>query len=342
MKNMKAALLHEYGQDLQIEEVSTPEPQAGQVLVRVDTCGVCHSDLHLARGQWPRFHNLISLPIILGHEVTGRITALGPEVQGLAEDDRVGVSWFHHTCDRCENCRRDLEVYCDRPQITGVTVNGGFGEYILAWASHVIPIPDTLSADTVAPLFCAGGTVYSALSKVSMDESKRLAVWGVGGLGHLAVQLGRQAGAQVTAVDLDRDKLELAQRSGARHGVLVEEAAEWFRDPRHQVDAVIVCATAIEAYRSALESLRKGGILLLVGLPAGPLPWGAGDLVRSGARIFPSRVSSRRELRELMDLAAAGAVHCDTATFPLAEINRIFSDLDRGKILGRAVIDFRA
>ena len=199
---MKVALLEKFGQPLVVRETPDPVPGPGQVVIRVEACGVCHSDLHIARGEWEHFKSFMSLPVIPGHEAAGRIVRIGPEVSGLREGDAVGVPWFHHTCGQCEYCRQDLEVYCEAPQITGVTVNGGLAEYLLAWASHVIPIPKGLSWSQAAPLFCAGATVYSALRKVKLDRSAHLGVWGVGGLGHLAVQLGKLKGAQVTAVDL--------------------------------------------------------------------------------------------------------------------------------------------
>lgn len=335
---MRAALLQEFGKPLTIQEVPPPTPGPGQVVLRVEACGVCHSDLHIARGEWERFKTFMSLPIVLGHEVAGRIVEIGSGVTDFRDGDTVGVPWFHHTCGRCNYCRQDLEVFCDTPAITGVTVNGGLAEYVLAWASHAIPIPAEIYLEEAAPLFCAGGTIYSALRKVKLDPSIRVAVWGVGGLGHLAIQLAKHSGAPVTAVDVAADKLDLARKLGAAETIEAHRSLEWFEDPQHQVDVALVCATSIEAYQGALKCLRKNGALLVVGLPSKPLSFLPQDLVRSGARIFPSRVSSRRELRELLVLAAQGAVHSQIRTYPLAEINQVLDLLEAGKVLGRAVI----
>ena len=283
----------------------------------------------------------MSLPVVPGHEVAGRIVRLGPETTGLGEGDAVGVPWFHHTCGQCEYCERDMEVFCDRPAITGVTVNGGLAEYLLAWATHVIPIPSKLSLGEAAPLFCAGATVYSALRKVRIDESVRLGIWGMGGLGLLAVQLGKHWGAQVTAVDLVPDRLQVASDLGADVVASAGRAAEWFQDPAHKVDVALVCATSIEAYHSALESLRKSGVLLAVGLPPHPFNWMPSHLIRSGVTITPSRVSSREELREILSLAVQQGLDSQVHFHPLEKINEVMDLLGGSAMSGRAVIQFK-
>ena len=338
---MKAAILKEFGQPLAIEAVGKPVPGPGQVLVQVAACGVCHTDVHLARGEWEGFKSRMSLPVVLGHEVAGRVVGLGPEVTRFGEGDPVGVSWFHHTCGRCTYCLQDLEVFCDVPAITGVTVNGGFAEYLLAWESHAIPIPKGLPLSEAAPLFCAGGTVFSALGKVELRESDHLAVWGVGGLGHFAIQLARRSGVRITAVDLASSKLQLAEELGADVTVLASQATQWFREAENRVDIALVCADSVEAYQAALQSLRKNGVLLVVGLPSSPLVLSVGDLVRAGTRVVPSRVSSRQELRELLELATAGAVHSRIHRHRLEEINEVMARLADGSISGRAVIEFQ-
>lgn len=336
---MKAALLKQFGQPLFLEEIPDPVPGPGQVVVQVEACGVCHSDLHIARGEWEGFRLFMRLPVVPGHEVAGTVVRTGPG-SDLREGDRVGVPWFHHTCGECFYCRRDQEVYCERPSITGVTVHGGFAEYLLAWCSHAIPLPEELSCREAAPLFCAGATVYSALRKVPL-KSARLGIWGLGGLGHLGVQLGKLEGAHVTAVDPVPEKCRLAQTLGADEVVSVEEAKEWFSDPRRKVDVALVCAPVLEAFQSAFRSLRKEGVLLIVGLPGEPFPWSAGDLVRAGVRLIPSRVSSRRELRKLLQLAAAGRIRCAVEEHPLEEINRLLEDLAQGRGIRRAVVRCR-
>src|SRR5689334_8262613 len=150
---MKAARLHEFAKPLHIDDVATPEPGAGQVLIRISACGACHSDVHLAQGEWEGFKSRMPMPLILGHEVAGIVVRTGADVRRLHEGDAVGIPWFYYTCGDCEYCRKDLEVFCDIPQITGVTVHGGFAEYIVAWDTHAIPLPKGLPLAEVAPLF---------------------------------------------------------------------------------------------------------------------------------------------------------------------------------------------
>jgi alcohol dehydrogenase, propanol-preferring len=335
---MRAALLREFGKPLVLDEVKTPEPAAGQVLVRIEACGACHSDVHIANGEWEGFKSRMPMPIILGHEVAGTVVKTGPGVQRLHEGDAIGVPWFYFTCGGCEYCLTDLEVFCDAPQITGVTVHGGFAEYMVAWETHTIPIPRGLHLTEAAPLFCAGGTVFSALAKVKLHDSVHLGVWGAGGLGHYGIQLGKLAGSRVTAVDLRLEKLDAAKLLGADVAVSAEAATEWFKEPVNKVDVALVCATSAEAYQSAFHSLKRNGVMLIVGIPSRPLSWMAGDLIRSGIRIVPSRVASRAELRDLVRLAASGAIHSEVHTHPLDEINDVMERLAAGKILGRAVV----
>jgi len=335
---MKAALLQEFGKPLVIADRRDPEPVPGQILIRVEACGLCHSDLHLARGDWEGFKARMPIPAILGHEVAGRVAQLGVGSTRFREGDRVGVPWFHWTCGACSYCESDLEVFCDRSEITGVTVDGGFAEYLAAWESHVIPIPETLTQEQAAPLFCAGATVWSALRKLDLDNSFHLGVWGVGGLGQYAIQLGKLAGARISAVDILPARLEMAREHGDDVAVAAASEDDWFAVPEHRVDAALVCATAANAYESAFRCLRKNGVLLVVGLPSRPLSWTAGDLVRSGIRIIPSRVASRRQIAELLGIAAQGKIRSPVERFRLDDINTALARLEQGTLAGRAVI----
>jgi propanol-preferring alcohol dehydrogenase len=335
---MRAALLCEFGKPLVLDEVPIAEPGFGQVLVRVVACGACHSDVHVADGEWEAFKPRMPKPVILGHEVAGTVAKTGPGVKRLREGDPVGIPWFYYTCGECEYCRKDLEVFCDIPQVTGVTVHGGFAEYIIAWESHAIPIPKAVPLDQAAPLFCAGGTVFSALRKVEINDATHLGVWGAGGLGHYAIQLGKLAGAQVTAIDLHPEKLDAAKKLGADAALSAEAARHWFKEPRNKADVAIVCATAVEAYQAAFHGLRRNGVMLVVGIPSKPLSWMAGDLIRSGVRVVPSRVASRAELHDLLNIAAAGSIHSEIRAYPLDEVNLVMRRLGAGEIFGRAVI----
>src|SRR5713101_1903334 len=212
---MKAAVLHSFKTPLSLEEVARPEAGADEVLIKVEVCGVCHSDLHVADGDWSQLAGIVKRPLILGHEVVGTIVEAGSAVHGVKVGDRVGVPWIHWTCGKCEFCREGNENLCVRQQITGVTEDGGYAEFVKAPASHTLKIPDGVSSAEAAPLFCAGVTVCRALKQAKVVSGQRLAVFGVGGLGHLAVQIGREMGAEVTAIDITEEKLALAKSLGA-------------------------------------------------------------------------------------------------------------------------------
>lgn len=338
-KTMRAALLHQFGEALNLEEVLRPEPAAGEVLLEVEACGVCHSDLHIARGDWPNFAKMIHFPLILGHEVVGRVVELGAGVDAQLDGARVGVPWIYWTCGECVACKDGRENICKSRAITGVSVNGGYAEYMLAKASHVIPVPQELSAAERAPLFCAGVTVYRALQQAKAAAGQRIAVYGAGGLGHLAIQIAKAIGAEVIAVDINDEKLELAREAGASqtfNAAKVKAAAEIAS--AGGADVVLVAAGTKAAYDSAFTSIRPGGTVLIVGLPPEPLSVDAGLLVRNEARVIGSAVGTRQDVRETLALAAAGKLHCRTESRPLERVNDVLEAMHRGELLGRVVL----
>src|SRR5271156_2682766 len=212
---MKAAVLHEFKKPLAMEEVERPKLQDDDVLIEVEACGVCHSDLHVADGDWTQLAGIVKKPVILGHEIAGRVVEKGEAVRELKIGDRVGVPWVYWTCGECEFCREGNENLCVKQKITGVTVDGGFAEFVKAPASHALKIPDNLSFVDAAPLFCAGVTVYRALHRAKIRPGQRLAIFGIGGLGQLAIQIGTELGAIVTAIDISTEKLSYARALGA-------------------------------------------------------------------------------------------------------------------------------
>jgi len=216
---MKAAFVKQVTEPLQVEETAIPEPEADEVLLKVEASGVCHSDLHLANGDWPRLMKIVKMPLIPGHEVVGRVVKKGEQVSELDLGDRVGVAWVHWTCGECEVCKAGLENLCPSQTVTGASVDGGYAEYMKAKASHAIKVPGNLSSDEAAPLFCAGVTVYRAIKNSKIEPGQRVAIFGVGGLGHLAVQVAKTYGAEVIAVDITDEKLELARSCGADHTI---------------------------------------------------------------------------------------------------------------------------
>jgi propanol-preferring alcohol dehydrogenase len=336
---VKAAILREFKERLIIDDAPVPEAGPDEVLIKVEACGVCHSDLHLAEGDWSQLRAIIKLPLILGHEVVGRITARGESVGAPEVGARVGVAWIHWSCGECEICKEGMENLCPAQIITGGTVDGGYAQFIKAKASHVVKVPEILKSDEAAPLFCAGVTVYRAIKRAGVKPGSRVAVFGVGGLGHLAIQIVRAFGAEVMAVDVSEDKLEFARTLGAD---LTFNATD--RDTVKQIrrsgrpHTAIVASASNAAYDTAFSVLRPGGTLTVVGLPAEPLSFAAIAMVAAEARIIASAVGTRADLREVLDLAAAGKVRCRVETRPLGQINEILQEMRAGKLTGRTVV----
>ena len=336
---MKAAILHELKRPLTIEEVVQPKPAAHEVLIEVEACGVCHSDLHVADGDWPQLVPIIKTPLILGHEIAGRVVEKGASVKHLGVGDRVGVPWVHWTCGECEFCREGNENLCVKQQITGVTVDGGYAEFVKAPASHALKIPDGLPCIDAAPLFCAGVTVYRALQHAKIQAGQRLAVFGVGGLGHLAVQIGRELGAIVTAVDVSEEKLAHARSFGASVA-LNASTSNVVKELRRAggVHAALVTSAAKAAYDTAFPCVRPGGILLAVGLPSESICFPPILMAALELRIQASSVGTRRDMGELLAMAAAGKVRCQVTTRPLARVNEVLEQLRHGQVSGRMVL----
>ncbi|HKP84645.1 MAG TPA: zinc-dependent alcohol dehydrogenase, partial [Blastocatellia bacterium] len=262
---MKAAIVRQYKQPLQIEETEKPAPGPDEVLIKVETCGVCHSDLHIAEGDWPPLLKVIKNPVIPGHEVVGRVVEKGEAVDNLEIGDRVGVAWVHWTCGVCELCREGRENLCQRQMITGATVDGGYAEFMKAKATHVMKVPDSLSSEEAAPFFCAGVTVYRAIKNAGIEPGQRVAIFGIGGLGHLAVQIARAFGAEVIAVDIAEDKLDLARSLGA--GAAINAAtSDAVKEIRKLGGAhvAVVTSGAKAAYDSAFYATRSSGTLVVV------------------------------------------------------------------------------
>jgi len=336
---MKAAVLHAFKTPLSLEEVARPQIGADDVLIEVEVCGVCHSDLHVADGDWTQLAGIVKKPLILGHEIVGRVVERGAAVQSIQVGERVGVPWVQWTCGQCEFCREGNENVCLQQRITGVTVDGGYAEYAKAPASHVVKIPDTLPSEQAAPLLCAGVTVHRALKQAKIRAGQRLAVFGVGGLGHIAVQIGRAAGAEVTAIDISEEKLALAKSLGAAR-TLNAATSNVVKEVRGSggVHVAIVTSAAKSAYDMAFYCVRPTGTLLAVGLPAEDISFPAILMAAGEIQIKASAVGTREDLREVLALGAAGKVHCQVTTRPLAEVQEVLGQLSRGEISGRVAL----
>ena len=336
---MKAAVLQEFKRPLMIQEVDPPKLSDEEVLIQIEACGVCHSDLHVADGDWPQFARIVKKPLILGHEICGRVVERGASVRELRVGDRVGVAWLHWSCGECDFCREGNENLCIRQKITGLSVDGGYAEFVKAPASHALKMPEGLAPAQAAPLFCAGVTVYRALKQAKIARGQRLAVFGIGGLGHIAVQMGKALGADVIAIDVAEDKLALAQSLGASRAFNAASMAL----AKHMreiggVHAALVTSAAKAAYDAAFNCVRPSGILLVVGLPAENISFPAILMAAREIRLQASAVGTRQDLRETLAMAAENKVHCEVSERPLAQVNEVMDDLRNGRIAGRMVL----
>jgi propanol-preferring alcohol dehydrogenase len=268
------------------------------------------------------------------------VVGIGSGVRDLKPGDRVGVPWIHWTCGECEFCRAGYENLCSKQKITGCTVDGGYAEFIKAPASHATRIPDAISAVEAAPLFCAGVTVYRAIKQAQLAPGQRLAVFGVGGLGHLAIQIAKELGYEITAVDVSDDKLEFATSLGAARA-LNASSTNVVKELRRagSMHAALVTSGSKAAYDTAFACVRPTGTLLVVGLPPeisfAPIMMAAKEI-----HVQASAVGTRQDVKETLAMAAAGKLHCQVSTRRLDEINTIFDEMKAGKIAGRVVLAF--
>ncbi|MEP7337539.1 MAG: zinc-dependent alcohol dehydrogenase [Acidobacteriota bacterium] len=339
---MKAAVLHALAEPLSVEDLAVPVPGAGEVLVKVVACGVCHSDLHLARGEWDLLKPITKLPLVLGHEVTGTVSAIGDGVEDFAIGDRVGVPWLHYTCGECEYCLAGRETLCAKQQITGVTVDGGFAEFVKAKATHTAKLPGNLDFAEAAPLLCAGLTVHHAMRDADVKAGQRIAIFGIGGLGHLAVQLAKARGAEVVAVDVADDKLELARECGADHTINAA-TTQAYKEVKKLGGAHVAMVTSGSkaAYETALRSLRRGGTLSIVGMAPEPISLSTVAMVSGEYRIVASAVGTRADLREVLQFAAEGKIKCRIERRSFDQVGNVLEEMGEGRLLGRVVMTFQ-
>ncbi len=340
-QKMKAAVVHEFGKPLRLEEVSVPRPDSGQILVRVAASGVCHTDLHAANGDWPVKP---ALPFIPGHEGVGHVAAVGSEVTNLKEGDRVGVPWLHSACGLCEFCLAGWETLCPRQQNTGYSVNGGFAEYVLAPAAYVGHVPKNLDFESAAPILCAGVTTYKGLKETNTKPGQWVVIVGVGGLGHVAVQYAKAMGLHVAAVDVSDEKLALAKRLGAEltANAATEDAAAVIQKQVGGAHGVLVTAVSPKIFRQSIDMLRRGGTCVLVGLPPGDFPAPIFEVVLKRLTVRGSIVGTRKDLEESLQFAAEGKVKATIERQPLDAINDVFKRLKEGGINGRVVLNLQA
>lgn len=337
---MYAAVVETFGQPLIFKEYDIPPPGPGQILVKTEACGVCHTDVHAAKGDWPVKP---TLPFIPGHEAIGIVVAMGEGVSAVKMGQRVGVPWLYSACGHCEYCLSAWETVCAQAQFGGYTHNGGFSSHIIANPNYVAHIPEGLNPSEAAPLICAGVTSYKGIKETKVRPRQWLAISGCGGLGHLAIQYAKAMGLKVCAIDIDAGKLAHATTLGADVVVNANEV-----DPIASVkDAtgggahgVLITAPSLSAFNQGVGMTRKLGTCVLVGLPPGEFPIPLFDVVANCISIVGSFVGTRQDMAECLAFAADGLVKADIELQPLSAINDVLARLERGDVPSRVVIDF--
>ena len=339
MATMRAAIVNTFGEDLEIGTAPIPEPGPGQALVKVIASGVCHTDLHAAHGDWPVKP---SLPLVPGHEGVGNVVKIGEGVTEVKVGDLVGNAWLASACGNCEHCRTGWETLCESQENGGYSADGSFGEYMLVDAKYAAHIPEGSDPYEIAPVLCAGVTVYKGLKQTEVKPGQWVVISGIGGLGHIAVQYAVSMGMRVVAVDIADDKLALARTHGAEITVNAkdEDPIEAIQKAVGGAHGVLVTAVHPAAFGQAIGMTRRGGTIVFNGLPPGDFPAPIFDIVLKGLTIRGSIVGTRQDMVEALEFYAAGKIKPTFHTRPLDDMNAIFDEMVQGKIDGRMVIDY--
>ena len=329
---MKAAVVPKMGAKWQVEEVPTPEPSANQVLIKIHASGLCYTDVHITEGRLPMS---IEFPRTLGHEPVGEIVAIGEGVSSRRVGDRVGVPWLQASCGRCEWCLRGKPMFCAQQIGTGVNSQGSHAQYMLAYADSTMLLPDGISYEQAAPVFCAGYTVWSGLRWANPKPHERIAVVGIGGLGHLGVQYSKAAGFETIAITHSKDKEELAHRLGAD---IVVSDGQGLKEAGG-ADVILATSNSYKAASDTLKGLRPDGRFMLIGgsneqftIPA---PF---EVLMNRLQIMGSNQNGREYLYEALDYVAKGKVKVIEETFPLDDVSNAYEKVANGNVRFRAVI----
>ena len=335
---MKAAVIHDFGQPLHIEQMTVKEPGENQILVKVIACGVCHTDLHACQGDWPAKPKM---PLIPGHEALGYVVALGRGVKNVTEGDIVGVPWLFSACGCCEFCITGWETLCDTQQNGGYSVDGGFAEYVVADSRYVAHFPKGINFTEMAPIICAGVTVYKGIKQTEAKPGEWVAISGIGGLGHLAIQYAKAMGLHVAAIDIADDKLALAKSLGADITVNAKEQdpGAFLKKETGGMHGVLVTAPSPIAFKQGLSALRRKGTIALNGLPAGDFDLPIFDTVINGYTVRGSIVGTRKDMQEAIQFALEGKVKATVRATKLEDINEVFAEMRKGDIQGRMVLE---
>ena len=313
---------------LEYAEVATPQPKAGEVLVRVRACGVCRTDLHVIEGELPPRKS----PLIPGHQVVGVIEKRGEGARRFAAGARVGIAWLHRTDGTCEYCRAGVENLCDNPMFTGYTVDGGYAEFIVAPEGFAYAIPEGFPDEQAAPLLCAGIIGFRSLRLSGVKRGSRLGFYGFGAAAHVAIQVARHWGVEVFASTRDARHQKLAMELGAAW------AGGTFDEPPKKLDAAIVFAPAGEIVPAALKALKKGGTLVLGGIHMSPIPSFSYDLLYQERMIRSVANNTRKDGEDFLRVASEIPIRTRIQIFPLSEADRVLNALKNDAIPGAAVL----
>jgi len=336
---MKAAVVTAFHQPLELVDRDVPVPAHGQVLVRLEACGLCHTDIHAAGGDWPVQP---ALPFVPGHEGVGIVEQLGAGVTRRHVGERVAIAWLGSACGACRYCVDGRETLCESQENSGYSVDGAFAEYAVAAADYVVPVPDGVTSLDAAPLTCAGLTTYKAMKVARVAPTETVGVFGVGGLGHLAVQYAQIMGGTVVAVDIEQPKLDLALELGATHVVHAgHEDPVAALTALGGLDVAVVLAASPVVFDQALASLRRGGRLVCVAMPAdgGALTVPLFEAVVKGMSVLGSIVGTRQDLAEVFALHAAGRTRVVAETRLLGDVNDAMAEVLSGSVTARVVFD---
>ena len=333
---MRAAVLPEAGADFEIVEREVPEPDSDEVRVEVEACGICHSDAFAKEGTYPG----ISYPHVPGHEIAGRIDAVGNDVEGWSTGDRVGVGWHGGHCFTCDACRRGDFQQCENAEITGITYDGGYAEYTTVPSEALAAIPEELAAADAAPLLCAGVTTYNALRNTDAQPGDLVAIQGVGGLGHLGVQYAHAAGFETVALSRSPDKEDLTRELGADHFVDAskEDPVERLQD-LGGADVILATAPSSAAIESVLGGIGTDGSVVIVGVPGEPVEVDVLNLVGTRGRVEGWASGHARDSQDTLEFSSLRDITPEIETYPLDDVAVAYDRMIENEARFRVVLE---
>ena len=336
---MKAAQISKAGGDWELVERATPEPGAGQVRVRIDACGICHSDVLVKDGIWPG----LQYPRVPGHEVAGRIDALGDNVTQWKVGQRVGVGWHGGHCFVCDQCRRGDFAMCVNRKVTGIDFDGGYAEYMIAPANAIAAIPDEVPAEEAGPFMCAGVTVYNGLRNSGARAGDVVAVHGIGGLGHLGIQYARRMGFRTVAINRGTEKQELAHKLGAHH-YIDATATDVNAELQKLGGARVILATApsASAISPLVDGLSPSGLLLVPAAPSEPLSINVFSLIVKRSAVSGWYSGNARDSQDTLEFSALTDVHPMVEKYPLEKVAEAYEQMHSGRVRFRVVLTMNA